>query len=392
MLDSIHVGLTGLQAFQQGLRLVANNTTNLNTAGFKASTLQFAERMDAGAARLAAGEGSLGHGVDASAAHLDWRQGEFRETGNDFDLALDGEGLFMLRDAQGETRYTRAGQFQFDTDGVLVNRLDGSKVMGRGADGELGEVSLSGLRATPGQATQLARFTGNLSSTATEQTVGPVKVFDSRGGEHDLQVRLTSIAPDKPGRWKIELLDGTASVGSSELAFEDGRPTPATSRPSFTYTPASGAAQALTLDFASDVTSFASGELSTLAMTAQDGFGPGTLGKLAFDAGGTLVATYSNGQTRRGMQLALGRFDSPEAVRELGAGLFAETGGMAWQRGVAGEAGFASVRAGALEASNVDLSREFSDLMILQRGYQASSQIVATANDMLQELFGMKRK
>ena len=116
------------------------------------------------------------------------------------------------------------------------------------------------------------------------------------------------------------------------------------------------------------------------------------MSKLAFDASGTLVATYVNGQTRKGAQLMLGRFGTPDAVRDLGGGLFAEAGGSAWQLGVAGEAGFASVRAGSLEISNVDLSREFSDLVILQRGYQASSQIVATANDMLQELFGMTRK
>ena len=389
MLDSIHVGLTGLQAFQQGLRVIANNTTNLNTPGFKASTLLFSEMVGTGSPP---GEATLGHGVDATSAHLDWRQGDFRETGNEFDLALEGEGLFVLRDAQGQTRYTRAGQFQLGTDGVLVNRVDASKVMGRAADGALGEISLAGLRTSAGEATKTVRFTGNLSSTATEQTVGPVKVFDAAGGEHELEVRLTSLAPDNAGRWKLELLDGAVSVGTSEIAFDDGQPTPATSRLSFTYTPAGGTAQALELDFSADVTSFASGNLSTLAMSSQDGFGPGALNKLAFDASGSLVATYTNGQTRKGAQLAQGRFNAPDAVRDLGGGLFAESGGGAWQLGVAGEAGFARVRAGSLETSNVDLSREFSDLVILQRGYQASSQIVATANDMLQELFGMKNK
>jgi flagellar hook protein FlgE len=391
MLDSIHVGFTGLQSFQRGLRVVANNTANLNTAGFKASTLQFSELMDANTAGLPGGGRAIGHGVDVPRAEVDWRQGDFRDTGNDFDLALDGQGLFMLRDAHGETRYTRAGQFQFDTDGALVHRADGSKVMGRSEDGSLVEVSMSGLRATEGKATATARFTGNLSSTTSEQTVGAVKVFDAAGGEHELQLRFTSLAPQQAGRWKVEVLDGTTSVAVSELAFDDGRPTPETSRLALTYTPAGGAAQALTLDFASDVTSFASGTLSTLAMTSQDGFGPGTLTKLAFDAKGTLVASYSNGQTREGVRLVLGRFASTDAVRDLGGGVFAEAGA-AWERGAAGDAGFAAVRAGSLEISNVDLSREFSELVIMQRGYQASSQIVATANDMLQELFGMKRK
>ncbi|GAB3658521.1 flagellar hook protein FlgE [Ramlibacter alkalitolerans] len=392
MLDSIHVGFTGLQAFQQGLRVIANNTTNLNTPGFKASNLQFSDLMDASSSGTKGGEAALGHGVDALASRVDWRQGDFRQTGNDFDLALDGQGLFVLRDGQGQTRYTRSGQFQFDAAGVLLNRADGSKVLGRSADGTLGEISMAGLRTNAGKATEVARFTGNLSSTATEQTVGSVQVHDGAGGEHNLQVRLTSLAPDKEGRWKVELLDGSTSVGEAELAFEDGLPTAATSKLSFSYTPAGRSAQPLTLDFSSDVTSFASGSLSTLAMTSQDGFGPGALTKLAFDATGVLVATYSNGQTSKGVRLALGRFSTPDAVRDLGDGLYAETGGVPWLLGAAGDAGFASVRAGSLEISNVDLSREFSDLVIMQRGYQASSQIVSTANDMLQELFGMKHK
>ena len=234
MLDSIQLGFTGLQAFQRGLRVIANNTTNLNTPGFKSSSLQFSDLMDANTSGGAPGEAALGHGVDALGSRIDWRQGDFRETGNDFDLALDGQGLFVLRDAQGQTRYTRSGQFQFDGDGVLVNRADGSKVLGRGADGTLGEITMAGLRTSAGKATEVARFTGNLSSTTTEQTIGSVKVDDGAGGEHDLQVHLTSLAPDKAGSWTVELLDGSTSVGSAELAFEDGHPTAQTSKLSFT--------------------------------------------------------------------------------------------------------------------------------------------------------------
>jgi flagellar hook protein FlgE len=392
MLDSIHVGFTGLQSFQRGLRVIANNTTNLNTPGFKASSLQFSDLMDASASGTAPGEAALGHGVDALASQVDWRQGDFRETGNDFDLALDGQGLFLLRDAQGQTRYTRSGQFQIDSDGVLINRVDGSRVLGRDADGKLTEIAMSGLRTNDGKATEVLRFTGNLSSTTPEQSIGAVKVNDGAGGEHNLEARLTSLGADKPGAWKLELLEAGTAVAESEIQFEDGHPSAATRKLSVSYTPAGRPAQALTLDFSQDVTSFASGNLSTLAMTSQDGFAPGALTKLTFDATGTLVATYSNGQTSKGARLVLGRFASPDAVRDLGNGLYAEAGGVAWQLGAAGEGGFAAVRSGSLEISNVDLSREFSDLVIMQRGYQASSQVVSTANDMLQELFGMKHK
>jgi flagellar hook protein FlgE len=392
MLDSIHVGVTGLLGHQQGLRVIANNTANMNTPGYKSSTLAFADLFYANSPGAGGNTVQLGHGLNTAGTHLNFTQGELRQTGGEFDLAMDGEGLFMLRNAQGQTRYTRAGEFQFNADGVFVNRADGSKVVGMDAAGTLGDITIDGLRLSAGKGTTTARFTGNLSSTAPEQTVGAVKVFDSLGQEHTLSVKFTNTDATKAGSWKVELFEGTTAVASTEIVFVDGKPSAETSKLTVTYTPSGRPAQQLLLDFAADVTSFASGGLSTLAMSSQDGFAPGSLTKVAFDAAGTLVATYSNGQTAKGSRLALGRFATPDAVEDLGGNLFGEAGGIAWQHGVAGETGFGSVRSGMLEMSNVDLSREFSDLVVMQRGYQAASQVISTANDMLQELFGMKHK
>lgn len=392
MLDSIHIGVTGLLGYQQGLRVIANNTANLNTPGYKSSTLQFTDLFYANAGSTPAGGAQLGYGLGTTGTRIDFAPGDLRQTGNDLDLALEGEGMFTLRDAQGQTRYTRAGEFQFDAAGVLVDRNDSSKVMAMDASGKLAELSLQGLHVGAAHATSVAHFTGNLSSTTTDQTVGAIKVFDARGGEHELTLHLTSNDAVKPGSWTLELLDGAQSIGTSEIDFTDGHPTADTSKPSFTYTPAGGAPQQIVLDFSADVTTFASGDLSTLAMTSQDGYAPGTLTKTAFDATGTLVLTYSNGQTSKGPRLALARFTTPDAVEELGGSEFGEAHGLHWQAGMAGSAGFGSVRSGMLEMSNVDLSREFSDLVIMQRGFQAASQVVSTANDMLQELFGIKQK
>lgn len=392
MLDSIHVGVTGLLGYQQGLRVIANNTANLNTPGYKSSTLQFSDLFYARSPGSGGGSVQSGHGLATTGTHLNFRQGDLRQTGNEFDLAVDGDGMFVLRDAQGRTRYTRAGQFEFDAGGDLVNRTDGSKVMGRDASGNTVPISLGGMRLSAGKATSLANFTGNLSNTLTQHTVSPVKLFDASGAERNLSLKFTNTHAQTAGSWKVELLDGATVVGTSEIVFVDGRPTSATSQLSFTYTPPGGTAQPLTLSFGADVTSFSSGNLSTLAMTTQDGYAAGNLAKVAFDASGTLAATYTNGQTAKGARLVLARFSTPDAVEDVGGNMFAEAGGIAWQLGLAGEAGFGEVHAGMLEGSNVDLSREFSDLVVMQRGYQASSQIISTANDMLQELFGMKRK
>lgn len=390
MLDSINVGTSGLLGYAKGLRVIANNTANLNTPGYKAATLQFADLFYAASQGTGGGSARLGNGLATGNTQLDFRQGDLRQTGNDLDLGVDGEGLFVLRTKDGATRYTRAGQFAFSQDGLLVNRTDGSSVMGVDANGQATEVRLAGLRAAAGKATTAARFTGNLSSTMTEHTVSAVKVYDAIGGEHNLSLKFTSSGV-ATGNWNVEVLDGAASIYTGQLVFTDGRPAEG-SKLQFDYQPAGRDAQKLTLDFSSDVTSFASGNLSTLAMTSQDGLPPGTLTKVGFDAAGTLVASYSNGDTVKGVRLQLARFRTLDAVQAEGGNQFVEANGLTWETGAAGDGAFGALRAGVVEMSNVDLSREFSDLVVMQRGYQASSQVLATANDMLQELFRMKAK
>ena len=391
MLDSIHIGMTGLQGYSQGLRVIANNTANLNTPGYKKSTLQFAD-MFYTHSNTGSGNMQVGYGLNTAGTVLNFEQGELRQTGNKLDLAIDGQGLFTVKDSSDNLHYTRAGQFAFNADGILVNRIDQSKVMGQDAAGAMGEISIAGKSSVEGKATVNVKFSGNLSSTAVTQTLGSVKIIDGVGGEHLLTVKLTNNGAATPGHWTVDVLEGATSVGAGEIVFVNGRPELASSKVAVTYTPSGLAAVPLTFDFSTDVTSFASGNLSTLAVASQDGSAPGALTGVSFDAMGTLVMTYSNGQTVKGSRLSLGRFDSLDAIASNGDNQFDATDSLAWHTGMAGDRGFGSVRSGMVELSNVDLSQEFSDLVIMQRGYQASSQVISTANDMLQELFRMKAK
>ncbi len=390
MLDSIYIGMSGLNGYSQGLRVIANNTANMNTPGFKGSTLQFADMLYANT-HTGSGLMKVGYGLNTSGTTLNFQQGELRQTGNNLDLAIDGQGLFTVQDEAGNLHYTRAGQFSFNSEGMLVSRVDQSKVLGVAADGSVGAISIMGHATAAGKATTTLKFAGNLSSTAADQTLSSVKVIDSAGGEHLLTVKLTAKA-DAPGTWTVQVLDGAAQVGVGEIAFADGRPQADKSKVSVTYTAAGLAGVPLTLDFSADVTSFAAGTLSTLAFTTQDGWGPGAMTGVGFDATGTLVMNYSNGQTVKGARLSLGLFDSVDAVQARGNNQFDATNNLAWHTGVAGDLGFGSIRSGAVELSNVDLSQEFSDLVIMQRGYQSASQVISTANEMLQELFTMRGK
>lgn len=392
MLDSIYVGMTGLLGYSRGLRVIANNTANLNTPGFKSSSLQFADlfysRDGLGGG---GGKDQVGFGVNTAGTSMSFKQGELRQTGNDLDLAIDGQGLFVLQDEQGKTTYTRAGQFKFDTDGTLVSRINGEKVMTMDANGGFAPVSLAGKMINLGKPTSRVQFSGNLSNTATEQTAGGITVIDAGGTSHTLSLKFSVKSAGASGTtMKVELMEGSTVVSTGEMVFMNGKPTATTAVVQASYTPSGQPAMALTLDFSSDVVLFAG--QTTLKADSQDGVGPGAMSGAAFDATGTLVMTYSNGQTVKGPKLALARFDSPDAVGSVGDNQFEALNQNAWHVGVASEGAFGSVRSGRVEISNVDLSQEFSDLVIMQRGYQASSQVISTANDMLQELFSMKSR
>lgn len=396
MLESIYIGMTGLSGYSKGLRVIANNTANMNTPGFKSSSMQFSNLFYGGgqSGGLNYGPGQYGFGLNTNGAALNFKAGELRQTGNDLDLAMNGQGMFIIKDAAGAYHYTRAGQFQFNSAGILVDRTTGSKVMGLDSSGGLVEMDIASLKTNAGKVTSTIKFNGNLSSSETTKSLTGLTVYDSSGGQHNLTLTLTNNTNNgtTPGNWDVELLDGTTSIGKSHLVFSNGRPDLTSNKINMTYTPTGGSPIPLTLDFSGDITSFSSGNLSTIAFLNQDGYGPSTLTQTTFDNLGTLIMTYANGQVVKGNKLALGRFNALSDVSAEGNNAFDAIDQSKWEIGYAGSGAFGEVSGKMIEISNVDLSEEFSNLIVMQRGYQASSQIISTANDMLQELFAMKGK
>ncbi|WP_433693412.1 flagellar hook-basal body complex protein [Herbaspirillum seropedicae] len=395
MLDSIYTGMTGLLGFSSGLRTISNNTANMNTPGFKGSTLQFADLFYSDG-NLNGGHdgGQIGFGLGTRGTSINFKQGELRNSNNDLDLAIDGLGMFVVRDSAGQIHHTRAGQFEFDSTGILVDKLDRAKVLGLDGGGNFVDISVAGLRTNSAQATGSVKFTGNLSSTATTQNA-TATVLDAAGAAHSLSLAFTNITGSSSttnSTWSLSVTDGSTPVGSGLLTFSNGNLNAATGRVTFTYAPAGVASKVVTFDFSSDVTSFASGNVTNLAMASRDGHTAGGLVKSTFDADGVLTLTYSNGQTVQGASLAVSHFDTIDAVRAIGGSRFDAIDPKAWHIGRANKDIFGSIRGATLEASNVDLSSEFSELVIMQRGYQSSSQVISTANEMLQELFTMRGK
>ncbi len=394
MIETIYIGMSGLTGYSSGLRGIANNVANLNTPGFKSSSLSFSNLFYSNDGSAGSNQGSVtpqfGHGLATGESSFNFRQGDLRQTGNTMDLAVEGQGLFVLRDADGKLRYTRAGQFEMNTDGFLVDRVSGAKVMGLDGRDQLTEINITSYRVNAPKSTGKLSFTGNLDSSTKDDITSSLSVVDASGAPHALTLKFTA-ETTPTGRWKVTLQEGANTIGTSTIDFVDGRPKAGADKVSFTYTPTGQPAMPLTLDFSGPVTAFASNTLAPVSVASKDGNEAGTMSKFSFDDKGELKLEFANGQTSKGPRLALANVDTPQLLEAVGGNSFVAADGAKLSYGTAGNGSFGSVRAGSVEISNVDLSQEFSDMVIMQRGYQASAQIVSTANDMLQELFGMKR-
>ncbi len=390
MIDSIFIAMSGLSEHQRGLKTISNNVANMNTPGYKGATLNFTNMLGApgGGAGYAASGDPGGQGLAGSQMLLDLRPGELSQTGRDLDLALQGNGFFVLQDEAGSLHYTRAGAFEFNSDGVLVGRGNAMRVMGHDGSGRLVPVKLDGLKLSMPKATTQIELTGNLSSTATSHTVDTVVVYDKVGGQHTLRLQLASNSTATPGSWLLTVFEGTKQVGSGEIKFENGLPAPGSSSIALTLALDGVDATDVKLVLGSDVTGFSSGTTSSLAMKSQDGHALGQISALKFDDVGVLKITYSNGEKADGAHLVFAQVRDESSLRMESDSLLAFDGS---EPPVIREGGGDLKVAGqSLELSNVDLTEEFSALILMQRGYQASSQVLSTANDMLQELFDMK--
>jgi len=387
MFESIYVGLTGLATFSRNLTVIGNNVTNINTPGFKASNLLFSD-LDY--------RDQVGAGVGDVGTRVLFSQGQLRQTGNPTDVAINGSGFFILRDGT-KTTYTRAGDFQFGSDGILTSRETGARVAAL-SGGALEDVSIADAHAIPGRATSIVHFAGNLSSGGTSADVS-VTAFDPAGASHALKIAFTNNSTVTPRSWLFKVSDETGTViDSGEVRFNgDGSIATGFESHTFTFSPAGAASTQVALDFGqaggfAGVTNFSAGTDSTARAKSQDGFAAGGLTNATFNSDGVLVLTYSNGQTRMGAQLALAFYEATDKLTQAGGGAFENGAGLTPTIGGANSAMFGSITAGSLESANVDLAQAFSDLIITQRGYQASSQVISTANDMIQQLFDIRSK
>lgn len=397
MFSSILSAFSGLLGFSKGLDVISNNVANLNTPGFKATELQFRDLFYRNGLGRGDGESDqIGEGVSTGSTRTKFNQGQFRDTTNPLDLAIDGNGFFMLR-KDGDTFYTRNGQFEFNDDGILVEHGSQGHVVALNG-GRLGEISITGLRVSPPQPTTEVSFTGNLSSGSTSHQITDVQVFDGAGVSHNLTINFTNNNTEASGSWKVEVQEGTNTVGSGEIRFEGaGSPQADFNSISFDFAPANTPQTTIVLKFGepgsfSGATSFSAGTTSDLRVDKHDGFGIGSLVQSSFSETGALTLKYSNGQTTTHDQLAMALFENEQDLTPAGNDLFKAPVDKTPTVAAASEKGVGKIASSKVELSNVDLTEQFTDIVVIQRGFQASSQVISVANEMAQQLLDLRAR
>lgn len=411
MMRSMFAGVSGLRAHQVMTDVVANNIANVNTVGFKASRVQFADTLYQLIRGASGGTGEatgginpqqVGLGVNVASTNRIFTQGGSQLTGRATDVAITGDGFFSVQRGT-ETLYTRAGSFSFDDDGFLTDPT-GGVVQGwnAAADGTVNiNEPVQGLQVPVNSTiapsiTSLVTIRGNLDGTIPvgETQITSIDVIDGVGEANRMSFTFEKTAANQ---WEISVIDPSGtSLGTSTLDFDlaTGILTTGTP-PSFTFTPAGGAPFTFSVDIGDPGTSEAltqfAGSPSAQAID-QNGLEIGTLRSFAISSDGTLSGVFSNGETSVLGQVALTNFSNPAGLLGAGDSRFRATNASGQALvGRPGTAGRGGIAAGTLEMSNVDLSEEFTALIIAQRGFQANSRIITVSDEMIQELVNLKR-
>jgi flagellar hook protein FlgE len=409
LIGALSSGRTGLVNSGNELAVIGNNIANAETVGFKASRTEFADLISAQSGGTSA---DIGLGSTIADVRTLFDQGTVQNTGRSLDLAINGQGFFVLREGTGQV-FTRAGNFSLQANGAVTNSvgnvLQGSPLNQDGTvAGPVGDIVLGGI-TSQAKATTTTALTGNLQADAPTTTFPSgtpteaqayagssfstsVQVYDSLGKAHNL---LLFFSRTGTNTWDVNAgvdaadtggTPGTVQViGTDTLAYNPNGTVASggTFTASVTFTGAT-TNQAITLDL-TNLTQFAG--TSGISAVTQDGFGAGGLSSLTVNAKGILSATFDNGQSRPLYQLAIAQFHAPEGLASEGNQTYhatVDSGPPAIA--TPGSQGTGTIVSGALEQSNVQIAQEFINLISAQRSFQANARVVSGSDQMLQDL------
>jgi flagellar hook protein FlgE len=406
-MSSFSIPLTGLEASSTALNTIANNLSNMSTTAFKSQNVTFSDLFYQQIGSTGSGDPlQVGAGTQVASTETDFSQGSIDETGNATDVALNGNGFFVVQNG-GTTEYTRDGNFTLSSDGSLTTQ-GGQQVMGypvvNGAvdtNAPLAAIQIPVGEVEQPAATTSFGLTANLDASAAAGTQVPaqITIYDSLGVSHVATVDFTS---NGGGSWNysISLPAGDATGGNNltgTLQFNaaGNLTAPAANVSGISFTGLSDGANNLALQWdlygsnnQPTITQVASA--SAVSATSQNGYASGEYNGFTIDSNGVVSAEFSNGQTTAVGQLALASITNQQGLTISAGNSYQTTlASGAASIGVAGSAGLGTMEDEALEQSNVDISTQFSDLIVAQQAFEASSKAITTFDTVSQETINM---
>jgi flagellar hook protein FlgE len=414
---SIYTALTGINNASLALNVVGDNLSNMNTTAFKTSTASFSELLAGFSGTSAAGNPiSLGLGSTLNGIDSNWTQGTIDNTGISTDAAINGNGFFVVS-TNGGMGYTRAGQFSFDQDGNLLSS-DGFQVLGYPAvDGTidtsaaLQPINIKEGQIVPGTATTSLTVSANLDAQAADDTTfsSSVQVYDSLGSPHT--VNLT-FAKTGAGAWSWSATmsatdtggastDPAVQVGSGTLQFDGtGKlvvADPTAANPTLDLSGLADGANDMSVTFNlwdssgnTYITNYASD--SSVSSSSQNGYAASALNAISINSDGIIMGSTASGQSIQLAQLALADFPNVNGLQKYQGSTFAafSTSGDP-SIGVAGTGGRGTIAGSSVEQSNVDMAKEFVNLIVAQQAYESNSRVITMTEQIVQDSLNMVR-
>jgi flagellar hook protein FlgE len=417
-MSSFSIALSGLTADSAALDVVGNNLANLNTTGFKDTTVSFYDLLQQS---VAGGSTQIGGGVSAPQTEALFTQGSIQSTGGEYDAAINGNGFFIVQDPSGNTLYTRAGNFQLDANGDLVTST-GQYVQGWTAQN--GAVNTSGPIGTitiPSNALQTPSATQNMSLSVNLDAAGvggqpsgtfstSIDTVDSLGETQTLTVTFTETAPGSwgyavtiPGSALTSGTPGTpSSIATGTLTFDSAGNLTSPTAPAqvpLSITGLADGANDMTVNWnmATEnglgtpvITQYAAA--SAVSASTQDGVPASQVTQVSIANGGAITAQFSNGNQLVVGQLALASVSNPTSLIAVGQNNYEVGADTATPVvGVPNTGTLGTVEGGALEDSTVDIATEFTNLIVYQNSYEANSKVISTLDQMTQNLLNLQQ-
>ncbi len=413
MFTSFSTALSALKAQATAIDVVGNNLANLNTTGFKSSVVSFHDLVSQS---LGAGEAQVGFGVARPITLRHFSQGSIQVTSGPLDAAIQGDGFFLVQTANGATQYTRGGNLQVDKDGRLMTTT-GEAIQGwTRSNGVLDtNLALSTIVVPVGTVeapikTKSLSFDINLNAAAVNGTpdgtfATSVTIYDSLGNSHIVNAQFTKNAT--AGQWDYNLsipdadvLNPPATPLTGSITFDaNGKlatPLPTDAAPQLQLTGLKDGASDMNVDFSlftgttPRISQYA--QASATSAVNQDGGASAQLTSIGIGDGGTVVAQYSNGQQLVVGQMAMALIRNPESLLAVGNNNYQLSFRTAVPAiGLPGTGGRGAAIGGATESSNVDIAQEFTNLIVLQRGFEANSKIITAVDELSQVTINLKK-